>query len=134
MGQLNYEDLLQIDYKKNIVMIVFSLTIVILLIVSFNINAYFSKECEGIYDGKYVSVTLLYDNISLFETGDYLLIEKEKYDYEIISYDNVYSLGEYYYQTVYLKIEKDFLENEVVEFTVFYEEEKMIEKIIDLIF
>lgn len=134
MENINYEDLLYIKYKKNIVVYMFLILLVLLSFISYKVMAYNNLESSGIYKEGFVEVTLTVDSIETIKNGDFLKIDNIKYYYEIINFGEISSYENIYFQSVYIKIEKEFYENEIVEFNIFYDKERIIKKVINLIF
>lgn len=134
MKNLNYQDMVYIDYKKYISIYLFVVLIISLLIISFKFTVYSTKSYNALFEKDNLTIILPYDDVENLKNSEYLMINEDKYDFEIISFSEVYSVGEYYYQTATFTVDEDFLENEIVEIKVFYNKDKMINKIIDLIF
>lgn len=134
MKKFNYEDLLFIDYKKCVTEILFLIVIITLLVISFNYYAYSSFNCEAFYNDELLSITVLYDDADVISLGSKLKIDDEIYSYEVMNYGEVFAVGNYYYQQINLKIDLNFSQNQVIDLTILYDYEKMIDKLLNLIF
>ncbi len=129
----NFEDLLHVEYKKYITQFVFLIALCLVIVLSIKCSVYSFKEFSGIYKNNLLEITYQIEDKYLFENG-YIKINNEKYNFGVLEYSEIFVLGEIYYQTVYLEIEEEFNNNQLLDITLFYNKERIIIKIKDLMF
>lgn len=129
-----YVDLINIGYKKHITIILFFIVIVGCIISSFYFSVYYSSELTALSQSDTLAITYAVDSFDFSVSDAYVEINDKDYDFEIDRYSEVYLYGENYYQTIYITVPTDFKENEIVDITLFYKKEKIIKKIINLMF
>ena len=131
---MNYDVLLNMKIKYHLLFVILT----IILICSFgyiiNLKIFDTYNCKGIYneDFIYINVPITYSDT--LTKGNYLKINKEKYLYEIaeISEIEVDPTNLINYQTFKIKIEKEFINNELIDITIYSNKEKIIEKLKEL--
>ena len=126
-----YLSLLNISFYKNKWILFLYISLIVLLILSFKISIYNTYKTYAISKDNLIIVSVpIYQNYSV-KNGKYLKINNQNYLYEIIKIndiDNNFN-QEYVIKTNYNLVEKEYLE-----ITFFYNKEKVIKKIIDIIF
>jgi len=131
----NYHSLLNIKYKYSIFNISILLIIFITLILLSVIFTYSSFKILGIYNDDQIVISVPVENSDSVKNGTYLMIDNVKYDYRIIDISPIKEMNYVNYQDYNLKINDVSLkENEVVEITFHYNKQRIIKKIIDIIF
>lgn len=130
---INYTFLLKIKYKNSILLFVISILVILIVLLSFLIKTYTSYSLLAIYD-EYLVVSVPIENSDAVNKGEYLTIDNQKYSYEIKHVSKWQVKDFINYQDYYLKINKSFNKNEVIKVTFFYEKQRIIEKIIAIIF
>lgn len=129
----NYLQLLSIKYKHFFLSFIISIIIIITLILSFFIKTYSSYRIKGVYqDDLIVSVPL--ENSDAVNKGEYLTINQQRYSYNIKSISEIQVLNYINYQDYIISVDKIFKKNEVIEITFYYKKQRIIQKIIDIIF
>ncbi|MFI3260560.1 MAG: hypothetical protein R3Y13_02485 [bacterium] len=130
----SYSDLLNIEYKKYISLIIFIVLFIIFIYFTFVTYAYSSNELKGVYDGEYIVLAYDVDVLDIKEDEIFLEIYNKKYFFEIVYFDDVYLYGDKHYQNVYISVDESFILNEVIDLTFFYSRERIIKKITNLFF
>ena len=129
-----YKSLYQIPYHKHFVLAFIIIIILISLVISCQIKAYSSFKTYGIYIDNHLYIDIPINNSDAVQKGEYLKIDDEKYAIEIEEISDLQVEGSINYQTYSLKSFKEFKNNEVVEITFYYNKQRIIKKIIKLIF
>lgn len=134
MSDCRYSDLLYIKYDKSILIQVIIGLIFVILILTFHFEIYDVKTYTGIYQNDhYFAINLsIYDSDTI-SSGEFIKINDQKYEYEIIKYEDILYNGINYYQTVNIKVTNDFINNEVATIKIYSDKEKVIQKILKLI-
>ena len=88
-------------------------------------------QCKGVYENGFIYLDIPIDYLDTIKTGEYLKINKKEYSYQIeeIGPLAIESNSLINYQTIKIKIEEEFLENEIINITIYYNEEKIIVKL-----
>ncbi len=133
MFNLLYNDLLNINNKKSSLYFFTIILIVMILIITIFIKSYSVYYIKGIYDDHYIKFNLLKNNSDTIRKCKYVVINDIKYKFEIINYED-YLIENINYQEITIKINYEFEENEVIEMNFYYDYERIIMKIKDLIF
>ena len=129
----NYNSILSIKYKTSILSIIISSILIISLILSFFLQTYTSYNVNGIYrDCLIVSVPI--ENSDAVQKGEYLTIDGINYSYKIIKISELMVSDYINYQEYYIRIDKNFRQNEVINITFYYNKQRIIKKIIEIIF
>lgn len=134
MAPLNYEDILNIEASDKLAFSIISFLFLSLILIMFFYESYSVIDYDGMYDGKNVIITLKYDVTNIIKSGEYIVIDEKEYDYSIKSYGDIFLVADEYFQSIYLDIDADLKKNEVIKITVFYNKNKMIKKIINVIY
>ena len=132
--QYNYASLNYLTYKKHVLLIFLFIIIITSFVISFNTKAYSSYKTYGIYLDNHLYVDIPIDNSDAVKKGIYLKIDDQKYDIEIEEISDLQVEGNINYQTYSLKSFTEYKNNQVVEITFYYNKQRMIKKIINLIF
>lgn len=129
----NYNFLLRIEYKTSILSLVISGLFFIILCLSFFLQTYTSYYVRGIYQD-YLIIEVPIENSDAVNKGEYLVIDDKIYSYKIAKTSELKNSNYINYQEYYINIDQIFRENEIVEITFYYNKQRMIQKIIDIIF
>ncbi len=131
MFNLNYQDLINLKSRKIFIIFIFLFLIIILIILSFRFKVYSTHKYYGIVNSELIILNLPMLNSDTIKNGEFVKVEDENYNYEIISYGTIIND----YQEVYIKVDNnDFKENEILTIDLYYDKERIIEKIIETIF
>jgi len=131
---ISYYYLLNMKYSKNYILYTFLLLLLVLAIVSFNISIYDEYNTVGIANDKGISLDIPLTNSDAINKGKYLKISHQKYHYKIESISGIEVINYTNYQNYQIRIDESFKENEVLKITFYYHKQKMIKKIINIIF
>ncbi len=137
MYDYNYQDLLNIKYKKYFIEIMIGLLIITFILITIFIKCYDTLNVVAINSNNYIAIKILKENSDTVKNSNYLLIDnnKEKYTYEIISYGSLeVDINNNIYQEIIIKIDYDIKENEIIDLKFYYNEERIINKIVNKIF
>ncbi len=128
---MNYEELLH--YKVNYGYFWISFIVISIIIGGYilNIKVHDVIHLKGISDGEFVYVKIPIDYSDTLKNGEYIKIGTERHAFEIISISpiEVEPTNLIEYQEYTLKIDKDSLENEVMDITIYYMKEKILDKV-----
>ncbi len=130
----SYVSLYQIPYKKHILAIFLIIIFISSMVISFRLKAYSSFKTYGVFIDNHLYVDIPIDNSDAVNKGTYLKIDDYKYDFKIEEISDLQVEGSINYQTYSLKIMKEYQNNQVVEITFYYDKQRIIRKIIDIIF
>ena len=129
----NCISLLNLHYKNHLSVFILPIILIILLFLAYNIETYDSISLNYIYNEGYYSVTIPIQDSDNVINSNYIVINNKKYTFIVdsILYDYKES-----YQTILIKVlNKDNQINNQVGTIVFnYNKEKIIKKIIHLLF
>ncbi len=132
--QHSYASLYYLTYKKHVLLIILFIIIITSFVISFNTKAYSSYKTYGIYLDNHLYVDIPTDNSDVVKKGSYLKIDDEKYDIQIEEISDLQVEGNINYQTYSLKSFREYKNNQIVEMTFYYNKQRIIKKIINLIF
>lgn len=132
--QHSYSGLYQIHYKRHILTFLVIVIMIISSIISLQIKTYSSYKTYGIYLDNHLYVDIPLDNSDVVTKGNYIKIDNHKYDLNIEEISDLQVNGVINYQTYSLNIAKKFKDNEVVEVTFYYNKQRIMQKIIHIIF
>ena len=100
----------------------------------FSLKCHDTYKIYGIYNENYIYINVPIDNSDTLANGDYIKINKNKYDYKINYISEMKVVENINYQEYIISINECFRQNEVVDITFYYNEEKLIKKIYNVIF
>lgn len=134
MININYKDLINIMPKKNFLPALFLVVFIILIIASFNVYIYSTEQyyASKVYDN-IISIDISYENKNFTYDNSYIKTANFESEYKILKYGTLYENNGNYFQKIFLKIDNNILDNEVVKFTLYYKKERIIEKMFDFI-
>jgi len=131
----NYQSLLKIKYQHAYY---FLLMIISIFLISYFIcqkEVYDKLNALGVYKNGYLVINVALNNSDTIMNENTFYLNKKKYYYEIFSLSEI--LYDYQtfqnYQEISLKIDGKFKENEIVNLTIYYDQEKLGEKIWKLV-
>lgn len=128
-----YKYLLSINNSHNIIKIICTAFMIIVLLMLL-IDVYDKYDVLGIYDGKDVVLKINKDNSDDIKNSKYLKINNKKVNYQIENISNLKVENYINYYEVKISTNLKFQENEVVEMTFYNNKEKIIKKIMKIIF
>ena len=117
--------------KYTIIFAIYILLIILFIILSFNIKIYSKLKVKATLLEDKVVVPMILDNVDKIEKSTFLKLADKKYNFKILEYGKIYNDGNVNIQDIVIdsKINKKF-ENQIFELTFYYDEEKMIKKIV----
>ena len=117
--------------KYTIIIVIYILLIIFFIILSFNIKIYSKLKVKATLLEDKIVFPMILDNIEKIEKSTFLKLADKKYNFKILEYGKIYNDGNVNIQDIVIdsKINKKF-ENQIFELTFYYDEEKMIKKII----
>lgn len=130
----SYYSLINMPYKKHYIIIAIFVLLLSLIIVSCCINGYSVYNCYAISDGNHIFIDIPIDNSDAVKKGKYIKINKQKYNYKTINISELKNNGIVNYQTYELEINQSFIKNEMLRTTFYYHSQKIIKKIVKIIF
>lgn len=134
MNKFNYDDILDYKIKGTFIFISAFIILLILIYILCSQDMYSSFEFTGISSNNEIVASIPYENVGILTSNEILYIDENDYDYEILLLEELFLNGDDYYQTIVLSVQADIMENEVLVFKILYDKEKVIKKIINLIF
>lgn len=132
--QHSYNSLYHIKYPKHILIIFLIIVLLVSLIVTFKTKAYSSYKTYGVYLNSQLYVDIPITNSDAVNKGEYIKIDNQKYDIVIREISGLQTQGNINYQTYSLKAFKEYKNNQIVEITFYYNKQRIITKIMDIIF
>ena len=117
--------------KYTIIFAIYILLIIFFIILSFNIKIYSKLKVKATLLEDKVVVPMILDNVDKIEKSTFLKLADKKYNFKILEYGKIYNNGNLNIQDIVIdsKINKKF-ENQIFKLTFYYDEEKMIKKIV----
>ena len=131
--KVNYsklENMYQINY--NFVLIGIVIALLLFIILSSIINVTHTVSFYGIYSNGTLQFKINYMLSDVVKNGEYLTFNNEKTKYEIINYLDYEIYNDNVYQNIELKVDKNFIDNEVGLVKIHYHKEKLISYILKL--
>lgn len=129
-----YYYLQNIKYKNNLFLIIFLGIFIIFIILSFFLESYSNFNTYGIYENGFIKVNILVENSDKLILNNKMEINNNEYSYKIDNISNLLNDNYQNYQVYTLKTNINLKENEVVQITFYYNKEKIIKKILKIIF
>lgn len=131
----NYYSLLNIKYRNSTFIVVIFLIIIILILLLTVLETYDTWKTLGVNkDGK-ITTSIPIENSDAVTGGEYIVIDNQNYQYKVLEISEFLVDNYINYQNYVIKVDDVlFKENEVIEMTFYYNKQKIIQKIIDIIF
>lgn len=130
----NYHSLLNIKYRFLIFNYVTIAVIIITLILMILIFTYSSYSTMGVYSGDEIIINVPLENSDAVMKGNYLMINDHKYNYKINEISSLQELNYVNYQEYHIKVNNTYKQNEVLEITFYYKKQRVIKKLLEIIF
>ena len=128
---MEYNFLLNLKPPFKIFWPILVILVAILSIIILNLECYDTEKYQGIYSDGVINLNVTPDYLDTLINGEYLKINDKQYDYEILSISEL-QLNEFdynNYQMVKIKVNKEFINNEVINIVVYKNKEKVINKL-----
>ncbi len=130
---MSYEELLRIDCKiyKKILIVVFGIIIIFLLLL--NMNFYDVYNTKGYITNNNLILNIPYNYSDTIANGKYLKINNIKYNLKIITVNSpsVDINSNLIYQEIMVKLDENLIynDNTVLNVSIYYNKEKLLDKI-----
>ena len=133
---MNYLDLINIKYSFKISLFILSIAFIIILGYVFNLNIYESYNTYGYVQDELINIKISIENPDVLTSLKYIKIGSKNYNAEVkeigevmLDKENIVN-----YQMAKLKIDERLNNNEVFKIGIFYNEEKVYEKLKKILF
>lgn len=131
----NYRLLLNAPCKKNIIIFLITFLLILLIILSCLIDSFDTYTTYGVYKEGHLFINVPLDNSDEVTKGSIIKINDTQYKYRIVEISDLMVQNNINYQTYMLYVNKLKLDDNKVENVTFYTtKEKIIKKVIKLIF
>ena len=98
------------------------------------ITTYNVYNTKALFINNSIILNVELGNSDIINNSSYLKIDNKKYNYKIKSISDIKVDNFINYQEIQIDVSNSFIENQVLDITFYYKEEKIIKKIIDIIF
>ena len=129
----SYYYLLNIKYKNYLLSSIFIISLGILLVLSIKYETYDKETIIGIVSDNNILINVT-NNSDAVQKSSFIKIEGKEYKYSIVNISELMVSGGVNYQIYTINVKEKFKNNEVVKITFYYNKQKIIRKIIDIIF
>lgn len=131
----NYYNLINLKPKFQVLTIIILILMILSLFVSVNIKVFSKKDFYAIYLDGYLYINVDINNSDIINRGKYLKINDDKFEYKIaqiseLQLDEINSIN---YQTYKIPFDKQLINNEVKQITIYYDDNYLYKKIWQLI-
>ena len=132
---MNYEKLLNIPYKSFRVFLIIMAISIIVFISVLNIKVYDVYNTYAIYQNSHLILNIPINYSDTITNAEYFKIDDEKYEFEVLSVSEILvdTNAMINYQEVIVSYDKVMPENTIVSVSIYYDREKVLEKIKNLI-
>lgn len=132
---MNYEKLLNIPYKSFRVFLIIMAISIIVFISVLNIKVYDVYNTYAIYQNSHLILNIPINYSDTITNAEYFKIDDEKYEFEVLSVSEILvdTNAMINYQEVIISFDKVMPENTIVNVSIYYDQEKVLEKIKNLI-
>lgn len=131
---MNYYNLSKIKVHYNYIGYIVFITMIITIILSSFLSTYDTYTMYGVYNEGFLEVSVNIENSDAVDKGAYFEYENKKLNYQILDVSGLNIENNTNYQTYKLKINKEFKQNKIIKITFFYNKERIITKILRIIF
>ena len=132
---MNYEKLLNIPYKSFRVFLIIMAISIIVFISVLNIKVYDVYNTYAIYQNSHLILNIPINYSDTITNAEYFKMDDEKYEFEVLSVSEILvdTNAMINYQEVIISYDKVMPENTIVNVSIYYDQEKVLEKIKNLI-
>lgn len=129
-----YESLINIKVRRGKFIFLSILIVLSMIIVSYFIKGFDTYNTYGVSDGQdiYIDIPIRYSKA--VKNNSYIKIDGKKDNLSVLDISQLQQMGQINYQTYHIDVKESFEVNEVVEVTFYYNKQRIIKKIIKLIF
>ena len=129
-----YDYLLNIKYKNCFLSLISLIITVITLILSCFLFTYDKYTTIGIWQNDSIIIDIPVNNSDAVVKGKFIKIDKTNYLYNIKSISKLEKDNYLNYQTYEIDVSQKFLNNQIINITFYYRKQRIIQKIIKIIF
>jgi len=131
----NYQRLLNLKCKEHISIIILPIIIIVIIILSSIISVYDKVSFIYLYNNEIV-VTVPIESIDYVIHGNYVVIDNQKYSYDIVDISEIQSSSGINYQNISINIkeETEIKNNQTGTISFYSNKEKIIKKIFNIFF
>lgn len=131
---MSYDELINIKYHVYQVFIILVGIALIVSLYALKIEVYDVYNTKGYIKNSNLVINIPIENSDTIINGEYLVINDEKYNFEVKNISDVLLSNNVNYQEVVLEIDSDIPENSIVDTMIYHDKEKVAAKIKELIF
>lgn len=131
---MSYDELINIKYHVYQVFIILVGIALIMSLYTLKIEVYDVYNTKGYIKNSNLIINIPIDYSDTIINGEYLVINDEKYNFEVKNISDVLLSNNVNYQEVVLEIDSDIPENSIVDTMIYHDKEKVAAKIKELIF
>ncbi len=131
---MSYDELIHIKYHVYQVFIILVIIALIMSLYTLKIEVYDVYNTKGYIKNSNLIINIPIDYSDTIINGEYLVINDEKYNFEVKNISDVLLSNNVNYQEVVLEIDSDIPENSIVDTMIYHDKEKVAAKIKELIF
>ena len=107
---------------------------IITIILANLIRCYDIYDTYAIYNDGYLEVNVNIENSDALENTSYFEYQNRRYYYQVEEISSINIIKNENYQTYKLSIKENFKQNKIIKITFFYNREKILDKILRIIF
>jgi len=133
---MSYDEVLNIHVKYPFKLLIVGALLTFLIIIGVQFSIYDVYTIVGVSTGDAILLNVPLEYSDTLNHGEYLKIGDNTYSFLILSIGELEFDWDQQvnYQTYSIKVDAKFLKNEVIKMTVYYDKEKIIEKIKKILF
>ena len=131
---MSYDELINIKYHVYQVFIILVGIALIVSLYALKIEVYDVYNTKGYIKNSNLVINIPIENSDTIINGDYLVINDEKYNFEVKNISDVLLSNNVNYQEVVLEIASDIPENSIVDTIIYHDKEKVATKTKKIIF
>lgn len=131
---MNCNELLNIKYKLHSAFFIMILLGIILTVYLFNCEIYEVYNIYGYIKNHNLVLNIPIEYSDTITNGEYLIINEKKYNYNVSDISEILLNNNINYQEITLKLDNNFLENQVLKINIYYAKEKVLKKVKKTVF
>lgn len=131
---MTYEELTHIKYHVYHVFIIMVIIAIGLTLYMLRVEVYDVYNTVGYIKNRSLVLNIPIEYSDTIINGEYLVIEDEKYTYEVKNISEILLSNNINYQEVVIDIENNFKENSIVDTNIYHDKEKVATKLKKLIY
>lgn len=129
-----YDELINIKYHIYQVFIILVIIAIFMSLYALKIEVYDVYNTKGYIKNSNLIINIPIENSDTIINGEYLMINDEKYNFEVKNISDILLSNNINYQEVVLEIDNDLSENSIVDIIIYHNKEKVAKKIKKIIF